>query len=73
MNLRGYGTCDLCGKRHEGVLVHDHNEVPVLFQCRACEPDAYLDALGRTDEVEPSTIPGIKIQRTLPPPTPIVL
>lgn len=42
------GTCDCCNAKGPGVLQHDYNEVPVLFECRRCAPDAF-ERVARRD------------------------
>jgi hypothetical protein len=33
--------CDVCGERKLGTLVHDHQNVPVMFQCKDCQPNTF--------------------------------
>lgn len=33
--------CDVCGERKLGTLVHDHNRVPIIFQCKDCLPKTF--------------------------------
>lgn len=33
--------CDVCGERKLGTLVHDHQNVPVIFECKDCLPKTF--------------------------------
>ena len=41
-------ACDCCRADGPGVLFHDTNGVPVLFECRTCNPAAF-ERMARRD------------------------